>query len=112
MLAASPKPFALEVQRGAFCGKLKMSGDGSGDVVAGLTTFARFACARGEAFAVALLAFDGVSRARRFVDHGVRTELDDCDAGLNGACFVDCVFEFGGGGELNHGGGLRVKVNC
>ncbi len=102
MLAASPKPFALEVQYSAFRRELKMCGDGGGDVVASVSTFARFACARGEAFAVTLDAFDGVGRAGGFVCDGVVSELGDANQRLDGACFVDCLFEFGGCGELNH----------
>ena len=64
MLAASPKPFALEVKRGAFGGELKMSGDSNCDVIASLTTLARLACTGCEASAVALLASDLVRRAR------------------------------------------------
>ncbi len=83
--------FVLEVQRRAFGGKLHVSGDGSRDVIASLTALSGFARTRCEAFAVALDAFDRVSRARRFVGDGVVSELVDCDAGLDGAGFVDGV---------------------
>ena len=109
MRAASPKPFALEVQCRAFGGKLKVCGDGSRDVIASLPTFARNARAGCEPLAVSLLACDGVGRARRFIRDGVVSEAGDANERLDGACFVDCVREFGGGGELNHGRGLRVK---
>ena len=86
-----------------------MCGNGGGDVIASLTTFARFACARGEAFAVALDAFDGVHCERRLIRDGVVSEPGDANERLDGACFVDCVREFGGGGELNHVRCLRFR---
>jgi hypothetical protein len=85
------QPFALEVQYGAFCGELKMSGDGSGDVVTGLPALSCFACTGCEPLAVALLAFDDVRHARRFICGGVRAKFDDPHKRFANAGFVDCI---------------------
>ncbi len=110
MRAASPKPFALEVKCGALKCELKMSGDGGGDVIASVSAHPSFAGASGESLAVALHARDFISRARLLIRYRVVTKLDDANERLNRARFVDGVFEFGGGGELNHGRGLRFVV--
>ncbi len=80
-----------------------------GDVIASVSTFSRNAGATGESLAVALHARDFISRARLFVRYRVVTKLDDANERLDRACFVDGVFEFGGGGELNHVRVLRFR---
>ncbi len=87
---------ALEVKCRALRRKLDVSGDRACQVVAGLTTLARLARAVREALAFSLHALDGVCRARLLVGDGVGSELDDANERLDGACFVDCLFECGG----------------
>ncbi len=97
----------LEVQLCAFAGKLDVSTDGSRDVIAALTTFARLARAVCEAFAVSLHADDVVASAGLLIGHIVAAEAVDANAGFDGARFVDCLFECRGCGELNHRRCLR-----
>ncbi len=91
-----PSPSCLEVKLCALRRKLDVSGDGSERVIASLTALACLAGAVCEPLVIALAALDGVSRSRLLIRDGVRSELDDANQRLDGACFVDCLFECGG----------------